>query len=95
MEDRHTISDPRPLVLEKIGSDDDLPSWEVDIIRDDTVIVDTVVLNNENLPPRTNKKGKVIWRLPDSTDKLVRSHHWHKTDFAILVAHNSKRKTSG
>mmetsp|Transcript_10182 Transcript_10182/g.21234 ORF Transcript_10182/g.21234 Transcript_10182/m.21234 type:complete len:523 (+) Transcript_10182:128-1696(+) len=70
MEDRHTISDPRPLVLEKVGSDDDLPSWEVDIIRDDTVVVDTVVLNNENLPPRTNKKGKVVWRLPDSTDKL-------------------------
>lgn len=63
---RHSVSDPRP-----VGGDENLPSWEVDILRDDTVIVDTFLLNNEVLPPRTNKKGKVVWRLPDTADKLV------------------------
>ena len=70
MEDRHAVSEPR--LVESIGRDGNfLPSWEVDILRDDTVIVDTFVLNNEVLPPRTNKRGKVVWRLPDKTDKLV------------------------
>eukprot|EP00584_Thalassiosira_punctigera_P005781 CAMPEP_0172535502 /NCGR_PEP_ID=MMETSP1067-20121228/7482_1 /TAXON_ID=265564 ORGANISM="Thalassiosira punctigera, Strain Tpunct2005C2" /NCGR_SAMPLE_ID=MMETSP1067 /ASSEMBLY_ACC=CAM_ASM_000444 /LENGTH=508 /DNA_ID=CAMNT_0013320439 /DNA_START=140 /DNA_END=1666 /DNA_ORIENTATION=- len=68
MEDRHTVSEPRP--VESIGRDGNLPSWEVDVLRDDTVIVDTFLLNNSVLPPRTNKRGKVVWRLPDTTDKL-------------------------
>ncbi len=46
------------------------PSWEVDILRDG-VIVDSFILNKEVLPPRTNKKGKVVWKLPDNGDKLV------------------------
>ncbi|KAL7540547.1 hypothetical protein ACHAXR_012582 [Thalassiosira sp. AJA248-18] len=70
MEDRHTVSDPRSV---GIGGDGNLPSWEVDILRDDTVIVDTFLLNNDVLPPRTNKKGKVVWRLPDKGEKLVSS----------------------
>ena len=45
--------------------------WEVDIIRDGSVIVDTFVLNNEVLPPRKNKKGKVLWCLPSDPDKTV------------------------
>jgi hypothetical protein len=65
MEDRHSVSEPR------IVEGSPTPSWEVDILRDDTVIVDTVVLNGDVLPPRTNKKGKVVWRLPDSADKMV------------------------
>jgi len=68
MEDRHAVSEPRP--VESNGRDGNLPSWEVDILRDDTVIVDTFLLNNDVLPPRTNKKGKVVWRLPDTADKL-------------------------
>ena len=81
MEDRHTISEPRPVLSESVGADtkdennsgDDgkLPCWEVDILRDDSVIVDTLVLDSNVLPPRTNKKGKVVWRLPDTIDKLV------------------------
>ena len=65
MEDRHTVSEPRPI---EDGSH--LPSWEVDILRDGTV-VDTFLLNNDVLPPRSNKRGKVLWRLPDSLNKLV------------------------
>ena len=66
MEDRHSVSDPLPV------DDDgrDFPSWEVDILRDG-VIVDTFILNKEVLPPRTNKKGKVVWKLPDSGEKMV------------------------
>ena len=65
MEDRHTVSDPRPV--------DNTPSWEVDILRDNSVIVDTILLNNSTLPPRKNKRGKVLWRLPDSLDRTVSS----------------------
>jgi len=65
MEDRHTVSDPRPV--------DNTPSWEVDILRDNSVIVDTILLNNGTLPPRKNKRGKVLWRLPDSLDRIVSS----------------------
>ncbi len=46
------------------------PSWEVDILRDG-VIVDTFILTKEVLPPRTNKKGKLVWKLPENGDKLV------------------------
>ena len=68
LEDRHTVSEPRP--VERTPNDG--PSWEVDILRDDTVIVDTFLLNRDVLPPRINKKGKVLWKLPDTADKLVR-----------------------
>ena len=71
MQDRHRVSEARPLP----GSGDDglkdVPTWEVDIIRDGTVIVDTFVLNNEVLPPRKNKKGRVLWRLPSDLDNAV------------------------
>ena len=67
MEDRHTVSEPRPIE----DGNEKMPSWEVDILRDGTVIVDTFLLNNDVLPPRTNKRGKVLWRLPDSLNKMV------------------------
>ncbi|KAL3791174.1 hypothetical protein ACHAWO_013605 [Cyclotella atomus] len=64
MEDRHSISDPRPV------RNSTSVEWEIDILRDETVIVDTFVLNNDVLPPRTNKKGKVLWKLPDTLDRI-------------------------
>ena len=75
MEDRHSISEPRPIVRRHIGSSTCV-EWEVDILRDDTVVVDTIILTDDVLPPRTNKKGKVVWRLPDSVDKLVSQYLW-------------------
>jgi hypothetical protein len=62
MEDRHTISEPRRLV----NDGDTNPRWEVDILRDDSLVVDTFVLNSTVLPPRVNKKGKVLWKLPET-----------------------------
>jgi hypothetical protein len=70
MEDRHSISEPRAVVRIGISA----VEWEVDILRDETVVVDTFILNDEVLPPRTNKKGKILWRLPDSEDKLVSAY---------------------
>jgi hypothetical protein len=71
MEDRHSVSNPRPLPGGGGDGVKDIPTWEVDIIRDGSVIVDTFVLNNEVLPPRKNKKGKVLWRLPKDLDNTV------------------------
>lgn len=68
MEDRHTVSEPRPVKKNA----NDRPCWEVDILRDDTVIVDTFFLDSDVLPPRINKKGKLLWKLPDTGDKVVR-----------------------
>lgn len=64
--ERHTISEPRCLV----NDGDANPCWKVDILRDDSLVVDTFVLNNAVLPPRVNKKGKVLWKLPETGDKL-------------------------
>ena len=64
MEDRHFLSEPRPIKgLE-------LPTWEVDILREgvDTPIM-TIRVDNLTLPPRKRKK-KVVWKLPDNFDQL-------------------------
>lgn len=66
MEDRHSISEPRPVFCRGNSLP---PVWEIDVARDGTV-VDTFKLDNEVLPPRRNKKGKIVWRLPDSVEKL-------------------------
>jgi hypothetical protein len=73
MEDRHSISDPRPV------RNSTSVEWEIDILRDETVIVDTFVLNNDVLPPRTNKKGKVLWKLPDTLDRIVSDLYYIQT----------------
>lgn len=71
MEDRHSVSKPRPVTGGESDGAKDVPAWEVDIIRDGSVVVDTFVLNNEILPPRKNKKGKVLWCLPKDLNKTV------------------------
>ena len=41
------------------------PTWTVDVIRDSgSVLVGTLTVNNETLPPRKNKK-KIAWKLPE------------------------------
>lgn len=70
MEHRHSISKPRLSSCDGDGVKD-VPAWEVDIIRDGTLVVDTFVLNNDILPPRKNKKGKVLWCLPNDVNKTV------------------------
>ena len=63
MEDRHYLSEPRPI------SGLDLPTWDVDILREgvDTPIM-TIRVDNETLPPRRRKK-KIVWKLPDALDQ--------------------------
>jgi len=72
-EDRHTISTPRIIKNTNSNGENDSPllSWEVDIYRQGVDSpVDTVVINNETLPPRYNRKGKIVWRLPDEAEKI-------------------------
>ena len=50
----------------------DLPGWHVDVYRRGVSDpVDTLLINDETLPPRTNRKGKAVWRLPGDVAKLV------------------------
>eukprot|EP00590_Aulacoseira_subarctica_P007006 CAMPEP_0172422646 /NCGR_PEP_ID=MMETSP1064-20121228/8780_1 /TAXON_ID=202472 /ORGANISM="Aulacoseira subarctica , Strain CCAP 1002/5" /LENGTH=398 /DNA_ID=CAMNT_0013163601 /DNA_START=88 /DNA_END=1284 /DNA_ORIENTATION=+ len=63
MEDRHTISEPRRREVTQL-------EWEVDILRE-SIVVDTIIINCNTLPPRKQKKtGKILWCLPDKDDKL-------------------------
>jgi hypothetical protein len=59
MEDRHYLSKPRPVA----GLD--LPTWEVDVMREgvDTPIM-MLTVDDNILPPRKRKK-KIVWKLPD------------------------------
>lgn len=44
------------------------PTWTVDVIRDSgSVLVGTLTINNETLPPRKNKK-KIAWKLPEDSN---------------------------
>ena len=46
------------------------PTWTVDVIRDSgSVLVGTLTVNNETLPPRKNKK-KIAWKLPDDRNTI-------------------------
>ena len=64
LEDRHFLSDPRPVPgLE-------LPTWEVDVHREGVDIpIMTLRVDKTVLPPRKNKK-KTIWKLPDNIETL-------------------------
>jgi len=58
MKDRHTISDPRETTTHDC-------SWEVDIYRKGVnEPIDSIIISDETLPPRKNKRGKIVWRLP-------------------------------
>jgi len=64
MEDRHYLSDPRPVKgLDRL-------TWDVDVMREgvDQPIM-TVRLDSETLPPRKRKK-KIVWQLPDTWDQI-------------------------
>ena len=68
MEDRHTISVPRI----KVPNEEMALVWLVDIYRKGVSDpIDTLDITEETLPPRTNKRGKIVWRLPKDPEKLV------------------------
>uniref|UniRef100_A0A7S4AF14 NTF2 domain-containing protein n=1 Tax=Pseudo-nitzschia australis TaxID=44445 RepID=A0A7S4AF14_9STRA len=65
LEDRHSLSDPRPIPNLK------LPTWEVDVYREGVdVPIMTLRVDSTVLPPRKNKKKKIQWKLPDSIKTL-------------------------
>ena len=62
LEDRHFLSDPRPV------PNLDLPSWEVDVYREGVEQpILTLLVDAKSLPPRKKKK-KTLWKLPDSIE---------------------------
>jgi Uri superfamily endonuclease len=63
-EDRHFLSDPRPIPSLELAT------WDVDILRQgvDTPIM-TIRVDNSVLPPRKSKK-KTVWKLPDSIETI-------------------------
>jgi hypothetical protein len=62
----HYFTEPIP--VEPEGKDAALPTWRVEVIRQSTTdSVGTLLISNENLPPRKNKK-KILWKLPDNTE---------------------------
>lgn len=81
MEDRHCVSVPRPVDSNGSGCNV-IPCWEIDILRDGQV-VDTFFLNHDVLPPRTNKRGKIVWKLPETGDKQVSKAAKHETRFEL------------
>ena len=51
------------------------PCWKVDVLRggddnedSDVKVVGTLCVSNDNLPPRRNRKGKVVWKLPETLE---------------------------
>jgi hypothetical protein len=61
--ENHTFSDPIP---EESAS---TPTWKVDVFRRGGLLVDTLTINSQSLPPR-QKKNKVLWKLPDDPKVL-------------------------
>jgi len=69
MEDRHTISEPR---IHHSNNKNHELTWEVDIYRHGVLQpIDTILISNTVLPPRKNKKGKILWKLPTEEGILV------------------------
>jgi len=64
MDERHTFSEPRLI-------DSNALKWDLDIYRKGVNDpVETILLSDETLPPRLNKRGKIVWRLPTDPGKL-------------------------
>lgn len=92
-EDRHSFSDPR--IAEGVSSGDSL-SWEVDVFRKGVEgPVDTLRVNNENLPPRVNKKGKTVWRLPKDKIRLPSFGADEKRRLLELYKEHRKNRKKG
>lgn len=69
------------------------PTWTVDVIRlAGDVVVGTLIVNNETLPPR-NKKKKVIWKLPDCIEETPKfGEHEKKRLWEIFKQQKKERR---
>jgi hypothetical protein len=61
--ENHSFSDPVPV------ENAPTPTWTVDVLRRGGVLVDTLTINSQSLPPRQKKK-KVLWKLPEDPNVL-------------------------
>eukprot|EP00977_Amphora_coffeiformis_P013734 scaffold3666_cov160-Amphora_coffeaeformis.AAC.15 len=85
--ENHTFSDPVPV------KDASSPTWKVDVIRlSGSVLVGTLMVNNETLPPRKNKK-KIAWRLPDDPEALPKfGEHERKRLWELFKEQKKERR---
>lgn len=85
--ENHTFSDPVPV------KDASSPTWKVDVIRlSGSVLVGTLMVNNETLPPRKNKK-KIAWRLPDDPEMLPKfGEHERKRLWDLFKEQKKERR---
>eukprot|EP00520_Triparma_pacifica_P019662 CAMPEP_0118646290 /NCGR_PEP_ID=MMETSP0785-20121206/7974_1 /TAXON_ID=91992 /ORGANISM="Bolidomonas pacifica, Strain CCMP 1866" /LENGTH=130 /DNA_ID=CAMNT_0006538267 /DNA_START=141 /DNA_END=530 /DNA_ORIENTATION=+ len=84
--DNHTVS----TTILPLPSDSSYPSpsWLVTILRTGTP-VDRFYINDDNLPPRTNKK-KVLWKLPSDEHVQVRLNA--KDELRVLNLYKLRKK---
>lgn len=85
--ENHTFSDPVPV------KDASSPTWTVDVIRlSGNVLVGTLTVNNETLPPRKTKK-KIAWRLPDDPEVLPKfGEHERKRLWELFKEQKKERR---
>ena len=91
--ENHTFSDPVPVKDASSSSSSTSPTWKVDVIRlRGSVLVGTLLVNNETLPPRKNKK-RIAWRLPDDPEALPKfGEHERKRLWELFKEQKKQRR---
>jgi hypothetical protein len=70
--------------------DKETPTWRVKVVRNGSSIeVGVLLISNETFPPR-KRKGKVMWKLPDSVDSSPKFGEHEKT--RLWEMHKSQKK---
>jgi len=77
--DSHNFSQPIPADNDGEGNSFEYPTWRVDVHRTGVKErVGRLYVNLQNLPPRKGKKGKILWKLPDSTEHFTPQFGLHE-----------------
>jgi len=95
--DSHTFSDPIPIPDPSAHDAYAMPAvpqpcWKVHVLRRDAVRVGTLLVHNGTVPPR-KRKGKIVWRLPDSLDQAPRfGEHEKKVLWELFKQQKKERR---
>ena len=70
------------------------PTWEVDVLRNKNKdVVATLRINALNFPPRRNKKNAIVWKLPDTADKMPNfGQHEHQRLWEMYKNRKKERR---
>ena len=87
--ENHNFSVPVPV------RDAPRPTWSVDVVRKTGgVLVGTLTIDSENLPPRKNKK-KIAWKLPDDPEVIPKfGEHERKRLWELFKEQKKERRRS-